>query len=100
MNTSHLSDRLIQLRAQKRIQQEELAAAIGVDAPMYNRIEKGTRIPDPEQLEKLASILDVKLEELQTLMVADRVAEAVDNGPSKIQSNAMAFVNESLNNPR
>lgn len=71
MNTSHLSDRLFQLRAQKRIQQKELAAAIGVDAPMYNRIEKGTRIPNPEQLEELASILDVKLEELQTLLVAD-----------------------------
>ena len=33
-------------------------------------------------------------------MVADRVAEAVDNEPSKIQSNAMAIVNESLNNPK
>jgi len=100
MKTSHLADKLYQLRAQKRIQQKELAAAIGVDAPMYSRIEKGTRIPKADQLEKLASILDVKLEELQTLMVADRVAEAVDNEPSKIQSNAMAIVNESLNNPK
>ena len=65
---------------------------------MYSRIEKGTRIPKIEQLEKFASILDIKLEELQTLMVSKRVAEAVDNEPSKIQSNAMVIVNESLNN--
>lgn len=65
---------------------------------MYSRIEKGTRIPKIEQLEKFASILDIKLEELQTLMVSNRVAEAVDNEPSKIQSNAMVIVNESLNN--
>lgn len=64
---------------------------------MYSRIEKGTRIPKIEQLEKFASILDIKLEEL-TLMVSNRVAEAVDNEPSKIQSNAMVIVNESLNN--
>ena len=65
---------------------------------MHSRIEKGTRIPKIEQLEKFASILDIKLEELQTLMVSNRVAEAVDNEPSKIQSNAMVIVNESLNN--
>ena len=65
---------------------------------MYSRIVKGTRIPKIEQLEKFASILDIKLEELQTLMVSNRVAEAVDNEPSKIQSNAMVIVNESLNN--
>ena len=65
---------------------------------MYSRIEQGTRIPKIEQLEKFASILDIKLEELQTLMVSNRVAEAVDNEPSKIQSNAMVIVNESLNN--
>ena len=65
---------------------------------MYSRIEKGTRIPKIEQLEKFASILDIKLEELQTLMVSNRVAEAVDNEPSKIQSNAMVIVNESLSN--
>ena len=65
---------------------------------MYSRIEKGTRIPKIEQLEKFASILDIKLEELQTLMVSNRVAEAVDNEPSKIQSNAMVIVNVSLNN--
>ena len=85
MKTSHLADKLYQLRAQKRIQQKELAAAIGVDAPMYSRIEKGTRIPKADQLEKLASILDVKLEELPTRIATSvDFANAVRNGDKQV----------------
>lgn len=98
MKTSYLADRLYQLRAQKRIQQKDLAAAIGVDAPTYSRIERGSRSPKVEQLEKLAKLLDVNPEELHTLMVADRVAEVVDKEPAKIQTKAMNIVQKSLNN--
>ena len=91
MKTSHLADKLYQLRAQKRIQQKELAAAIGVDAPMYSRIEKGTRIPKFEQLEKLASILDLNSKnckhlwlqtELQKLLIMSQARYSPMQWPS------------------
>ena len=50
-------ERLRELRELSGKRQRELAAAIGVDVPMYSRYEHGERRPKREQVVKLAKLL-------------------------------------------
>lgn len=43
VNSNMLLARIKQLRDELNIQQRQIADAIGVDAPMYSRIERGIR---------------------------------------------------------
>ena len=91
-----LSDRLYELRTKKRMQQKVLADAIGVDAPVYSRIEKGDRKPRIEQLETLAKLLEVETEELHSLWIADKFVEVADDAPKETTKRAINLVRENL----
>lgn len=52
------------VREQKQLSQKELAAAIGVAATQYSRVETGKVIPSVKTLIKIAKVLDVPLEVL------------------------------------
>ena len=73
-----------------------LANAIGVDAPMYSRIEKGERRAKPEQLEALATVLETDLAELHSLLIADKLAVAVGDTPKDITVRALGIIKEGL----
>ena len=91
-----LSDRLYELRTKKRMQQKTLADAIGVDAPLYSRIEKGDRKPKIEQLDTLAKLLDVQTEELHSLWIADKIVEVAEDAPKGATQRAINIVKEKL----
>jgi transcriptional regulator with XRE-family HTH domain len=48
----------------KHLTQVELAEAVGVSVAILGGLERGTRQPSPEILEKLCRVLDVDEEEL------------------------------------
>ena len=96
MKSTMLSDRLYELRTKKRMQQKVLADAIGVDAPVYSRIEKGDRKPRIEQLETLAKLLEVETEELHSLWIADKFVEVADDAPKETTKRAINLVRENL----
>lgn len=59
--------RIKQLREELNVQQRQMADAIGVDAPMYSRIERGIRPFRDEYIEPMAKILKVDEDELRSL---------------------------------
>ena len=59
-----LVSRIIELRNQKGLNQKQLAEAIGIDPSSMNRVEKGERAVSVAELVQLASVLDVRVEDL------------------------------------
>jgi len=56
--------RIVELRHQAGLNQKQLAAAIGIDPASMNRVEKGERAVSVAELVRLASVLDVRVEDL------------------------------------
>ncbi|MBF1370015.1 MAG: helix-turn-helix transcriptional regulator, partial [Porphyromonadaceae bacterium] len=54
VNSNMLLARIKQLREELNVQQRQMADAIGVDAPMYSRIERGIRPFRDEYIEPMA----------------------------------------------
>ncbi|TQR18174.1 helix-turn-helix domain-containing protein [Psychrobacillus vulpis] len=57
--------RIRAFRRLKMIKQVELAKEMEMSVSMLGQIEQGKRVPSERQLEKIASLLDIKLEELK-----------------------------------
>lgn len=94
--TTKLADKLYLLRAERRLQSKDVAAIIGVEPPMYSRIEKGDRKIKPEQLDKLAEFYQADIEELHALWLADKVCEVANGVPSEITKKALSIVKKEL----
>lgn len=58
--------RIIELRQQRDLNQKQLAEAIGIDPASMNRVEKGERSVSVAELVRLASVLNVSVEDLLT----------------------------------
>jgi transcriptional regulator with XRE-family HTH domain len=56
--------RIVELRQQSGLKQKQLAEAIGIDPASMNRVEKGERAVSVVELVRLATVLDVRVEEL------------------------------------
>ncbi len=61
---SSLVSRVIELRRQKGLNQKQLAEEISIDPASMNRVEKGERAVSVGELVRLASALDVSVEDL------------------------------------
>ena len=92
-----LADVLYRLRVQKRIQSKDVALAIGLEPPMYSRIERGERRVKQELLDKIAEFYEIDVEELCTLWFADKVHEATCGFPPEIVRKAISIVNKDFN---
>ena len=64
MNTLNLSDNLVRLRRERKLTQKELADFIGVTKASVSKWETKQSLPDISLLPKLASFLDVTIDEL------------------------------------
>lgn len=89
---SRLSDRLYQLRTERRIPSQDVAKALGVEPPMYSRIERGTRNIKIEHLKKIAEFYQIDCNELHSLWVADKLAEVTQDMPDEVIEQAVAIV--------
>ena len=65
MIETSLGQRLHQLRDKADLSLRELAKKVGISSPFLSDIELGRRFPSEEILAKLASALNVPLEDLQ-----------------------------------
>lgn len=66
-------DKLKELRTAKQLTQRQLAAELEIEAPMYNRFEKGERRMKRELVIKLANYYDMPVDELIKYWLADQV---------------------------
>lgn len=82
------TERLKQLRQGHFYTQSQVAEALGVDTPMYSRIENGTRSLKEELLQPLCKLYSIeyqilykewKAEKLYRYVQCDREAEAIIN---------------------
>lgn len=68
------SNRIRTLRENRRVPQRELANALGIDVPLYSRIERGERPVKREQISIIAKVLNTDEQELLKLWLADQVS--------------------------
>jgi transcriptional regulator with XRE-family HTH domain len=62
-------------RGRKGLKQAELATALGLAGPQMSDMENGSRIPTPEQVDKLVELLEVPPTYLFSKHVLAEVAE-------------------------
>lgn len=64
-------------REQEQLSQKVVADAIGVDVPMYSRMERGQRPIKKEQIKILSNLLKIQEVELYKYWVAEKVYNIV-----------------------
>ena len=65
MEEDRYGRRIRAFRKLKRIQQTELAKRIGISVTILGRIERGEKQPTDEQLQSIADVLSIDIEELK-----------------------------------
>jgi len=70
-------NKIKQLRVEKKLFQQQLAAALEIDTPMYSKIETGSRMAKRTQVVALAKLLSTDKDELLTLWLADQIINIV-----------------------
>ena len=91
------SEKIKQLRAEKRLLQRQLAAILEIDTPMYSKIERGDRRAKREQIPIIADIFETDPQELLTLWLADQVTEALEKD-KEISDKVLETAKQTLNN--
>jgi transcriptional regulator with XRE-family HTH domain len=71
------SERIKQLRENSKLPQKDVAEVLGIDIPMYSRIERGQRKAKKEYLPILSSLYKVNENELTQLWLADRIYDVI-----------------------
>lgn len=69
-------DKIKELRENRQLLQRQMAMSLGIDVPMYSRIERGERRAKREVI-ILSQILDVETEDLLCLWLADKVVSVI-----------------------
>ena len=75
--------------------QRQLAVALGIDVPMFSKIELGDRRAKRKHVVILAQQLNVSEEELLSLWLADKIIDAIDND-SNVGLSALNVVHKEL----
>jgi len=73
----NFGERIKELRESQGLLQRQLAASLEIDTPMFSKIERGERRAKREQVLKLAELLQIDVNELLTVWLADQVYEIV-----------------------
>ncbi|MCH7323844.1 helix-turn-helix domain-containing protein [Solibacillus sp. MA9] len=65
MEDDRYGRRIRAFRKLKRIQQTELAKRIGISVTILGRIERGEKLPSREQLQSIADVFNIDIQELK-----------------------------------
>lgn len=71
------SERIKQLREISKLTQKEVAEVLGIDIPMYSRIERNQRKAKKEYLPLLSNLYHIGEDELTQLWLADKVYDVL-----------------------
>ena len=66
------------LRESKGLLQRQLAASLEIDTPMFSKIERGERKAKREQVEKLAMLFDIEMNDLMPIWLADKIYDTIE----------------------
>ena len=90
-----LGNKIKELREEQGLLQRQLAAVLGVDVPMFSKIERGDRRAKREHVVILAQQLNTSEEELLSLWLADKIIDAI-NDDNEVCGNALNVVRKKL----
>lgn len=93
--SNYFGDKIKELREKKKLLLRQIAAYIEADTALISKFEKGERKASKEQVVKIAEILDVDSDELLTLWLADKVANAI-RGENNLAREAMNIVRKKI----
>ena len=88
-------NRIKELREEQGLLQRQLAAVLGVDVPMFSKIERGDRRAKRKHVVILAQELNADVQELLSLWLADKIIDAI-NDDNEVCGNAMNVVRKKL----
>ena len=91
-----LGNKIIDLRESRKLLQRQMAISLGIDVPMYSRIERGERRAKREQVITLSRVLNVETEYLLCLWLADKIF-AVIHEDSDLVDKTLRMVIENRN---
>jgi len=83
-------------RENRGVPQRELASALGIDVPLYSRLERGERPVKRDQISIIARTLETDEQDLLKLWLADQVS-AVLNGESEIANDVIDIAKCDIN---
>jgi transcriptional regulator with XRE-family HTH domain len=93
------TERIKELRICNNLPQRKIAAALDIDTATYCKIEKGERKAKKEQLEALALLFKVDVQELLTLWLADKVTNVISEN-SSVANDVLSMVAQNINNAK
>lgn len=79
---TQFGEHIRELRLKQNLLLRQLASLLDIDTSIISKIERGDRQLKKEQIPKLAQILDVDVEELRTLWLADQLLQLVKDDPN------------------
>ena len=91
---SEIGGRLRNLRKQKEDTLNNVSEASGIDLTILSKIERGERLPTPEQLSSLANYYTHNELELKTLLIAEKIIK--DYGISADTHKAISLVEKQI----
>ena len=90
-----LGNKIKELREEQGLLQRQLAAILGVDVPMFSKIERGDRRAKREHVIVLAQELNADVHELLSLWIADKIIDAI-NDDNEVCCNSLNVVRKNL----
>lgn len=83
---SSFGEYLNKLRTEQRIGVRELGRAVDVTGMHISNMEKGKSLPSPELIVKLATVLDVNVDEMSHMAnhIAPEVVDVIQNQPKAV----------------
>ena len=84
-----LPERLVYFRKKNRINQAQVAKAIGISTDMYSKIELGKRSVQDEYLPQIAKFLEIDINDLRAMYLADKLDAEANRFPSNIVGEAL-----------
>lgn len=92
-----IANRLVQLRKQNGLSQEELAARIGISRQAVSKWERAEASPDTDNLILLARLYGVSLDEL--LFTQDEIPRPEEEEPADKEGGALAAYDRAADGP-
>jgi len=79
-------NKLRKLRESKNLVLRKVAVELDIDTATMSKIERGDRHAKKEHLPILAKVLNISVEELKTLWLADKVYELIEDEDEALQA--------------
>lgn len=83
---NRFGEKIRQIRESKGLLLRQLSAFMEVDAALLSKIERGGRRPKREQVIKMAEVLEIDVDRLLVLWIADKISEIITDRQLAIEA--------------